>query len=215
MQPESVVARLHWAYLQKYCTWVATFEPMCKCARVGLRGKRTNLRNSYTCFNRWPDFGTERPGPDHRWLSPPGNSREEGELGSSNTYCWFLKLGQCPNIQNKYSRVHCDASDFMQTSGSCLMPGWKRPRSRLQTGQLQPKSLKGLEKAVGRWRTCQQHRLGLRAIPPLLHGHRPHANRNKRQAVESSSDNTGAVWASASRAQPSTYTCWDVSVQPF
>lgn len=123
VQPASVVARLQWAYLQKYYTWVVTFEPVCKCVPVGLIGKHKNLTNSYTCFNRWPDFGTEWPGPNHRWLSPTGNSREEGTLAQV-TAIVVSKTGTISyNIQEKYSKIHCDTSDVMQTSGSCLMPG--------------------------------------------------------------------------------------------
>lgn len=207
MQPDSAVARLHWAYLQKYYTWVATFEPMCKCVRVGLRGKHKSLTNSSTCFNRWPDFGTEWPGPNHRWLSPAGTSREEGKVGSSNSYCgfwtWDNILTFSRNIQG-YTVTHQTLCRH-QVAVWCLDK--TGPDRGYKTWQLHcccsQSPWKGCKKAVWHWRTCQQHRLGLRAISPLLHGHRPRANRNKRQAVKSISDNTGAVWALAYMTQAS------------
>lgn len=68
----------------------------------------------------------------------------------------------------------------------------------------QPESLKtAVKKSCDADAPANTHRLGLRAISPLLHGHRPHANRNKKQAVKSISDTAGAVWALVNMTQAS------------
>lgn len=148
VQPDSVVARLHRAYVQKYYMWVATFEPVCKCVCVWVWAENTENSRIATRFNRRPDFGTEWPGPNHRWLSPTGSSREEGKVGSSNSYCglwnWDNTLTFRVNIQG-YTVKHQTWCRH-QLAVWCLdKTGPHRGYENMTAASpLQPKSLKRL-----------------------------------------------------------------------
>lgn len=218
VQPDSAVARLHRAYLQKYCTWVATFEPMCKCVRLGLRGKHTNLTNSYTCFNRWPDFGTEWPGPNHRWLSPTGNSREEGGLGSSNTYCGFWNWDNIPTFRINIQGYTATRQTLCRHQVVVWCLDKSGPDRGYKTGQLHCCC------SQSPWNGCKKlcdidvpaNSTGsVCGLFPLCFMGTVRVPTGTRDKLSNQSQTTPELWASAYMTQASNYTCWDVSVRRF